>query len=93
MAFAHFIAGRDDDAANWATMALRVKPNWLPALRMSIASNAMRGRADDADRAMKLYRQIDPEVSIAKVCDHYPFRRGVDRQRLIHALREAGVPD
>src|SRR3546814_16857950 len=29
MGFAHFIAGRDDDAARWAAMALRVKPNWL----------------------------------------------------------------
>ena len=37
MAFAHFIAGRDEEAADWAAMALRVKPNWLPALRVAIA--------------------------------------------------------
>ena len=53
MAFAHFIAGRDEEAARWAAMALRVKPNWLPALRMTIASNAMRGQADQAKRALK----------------------------------------
>jgi TolB-like protein len=40
MAFAHFIAGRDDDAADWAARGLCVKPNWLPALRVAIASNA-----------------------------------------------------
>ena len=32
MGFAHFIAGRDEEAAPWAAMALRVKPNWPPAL-------------------------------------------------------------
>ena len=46
MAFAHFIAGRDDEAADWAAMALRLKPNWHPALRMALASNGMRGHAD-----------------------------------------------
>ena len=83
MAFAHFIAGRDDEAADWAAMALRVKPNWPPALRMAIASNAMRGQVDEADRAMNLYFRIDPEVSIAKICEFYPLRRDADRQRLI----------
>ena len=92
MAFAHFIAGHDDDASDWAANALRVKPNWLPALRVSIASNAMRGRVDDAKRAVKSYLQIDPEMSIAKICEHYPLRREVDRQRLILAMRKAGVP-
>jgi tetratricopeptide (TPR) repeat protein len=92
MAFAHFIAGHDDDASEWAANALRVKPNWLPALRVSIASNAMRGRVDDAKRAVKSYLQIDPEMSIAKICEHYPLRREVDRQRLILAMRKAGVP-
>lgn len=93
MAFAHFIAGRDDDAADWAAMALRVKPNWLPALRVAIASNAMRGQVDEADRALKSYHRIDPKVSIAKICEFYPLRRDVDRQRLILAMRTAGVPE
>lgn len=93
MAFAHFIAGRDDEAANWAAKALRVKPNWPPALRMAIASNAMRGRVDEAERALSSYFRVDPEVSIAKVCGFYPFRRDGHRQRLILAMRNAGVPE
>lgn len=92
MAFAHFIAGRDEEAADWAAMALRVKPNWPPALRVAIASNAMRGHAHEVERAMTSYRRIDPGVSIAKICDFYPLRRDGDRQRLILALRTAGVP-
>jgi hypothetical protein len=93
MAFAHFIADRDDEAARWAAMALRVKPNWLPALRMMIASNAMRGQAEQAKRALNAYLGIDPEVSINKLCEYYPFRREVDRQRLIAAMRKAGVAE
>jgi hypothetical protein len=30
-------------------------------------------------------------MSIAKICEHYPLRREVDRQRLIFAMRKAGV--
>jgi TolB-like protein len=93
MAFAHFIAGRDDEAARWAAMALRVKPNWLPALRMTIASNAMRGDPEQAKRALSVYLKMDPEVTIAKLCDYYPFRREADRRRLIAAMRTAGVPE
>ena len=92
LAFAHFIADRDDEAARWAAMALRVKPNWLPALRMTIASNAMQGQAEQARRALSAYRRIDPDVTITKLCEYYPFRRPADRQRLIAAMDKAGVP-
>ena len=60
MAFAHFIAGRDDEAADWAAMALRLKPNWHPALRMALASNGMRGRVDEADRVLRAYLRSRP---------------------------------
>jgi TolB-like protein len=93
MAFAHFIAGRDDEAARWAATALRVKPNWLPALRMALASNAMCGEAAEAQRVLNAYLAIDPQVSIAKICGYYPLRREADRQRLIAGMRAAGLPD
>ena len=91
MAFAHFIAERDQEAADWAALALRTKPNWMPALRVAIASNAMLGRAGEAKVALQAYEQVDPNVSIRKICEHYPFRRQRDQQRLVKALRQAGV--
>jgi TolB-like protein len=91
MAFAHFVAGRDQEAAKWAAMALKTKPNWMPALRVAIASNAMKGRAGEAKAALQSYERIDPDVSIRKICEHYPFRRQKDKQRLVKALRKAGV--
>ena len=91
MAFAHFVAGQDQEAAEWAAMALRTKPNWMPALRVAIASNAMQGRAAEAKAALHLYEQVDPNASIRKICEHYPFRRQTDKQRLVKALLKAGV--
>ena len=91
MAFAHFIAGRDEEAAHWAAMALCVKPNWLPALRMTIASNAMQGKIEAAKQALNAYLGIDPRVTVSKLCEYYPFRREADRQRLIAGMRKAGV--
>jgi len=92
MAFAHFIAGRDDDAVNWAAMALRVKPGWLPALRVAIVCNALRGQLAEAHRALELYSRIDPQVSAASF-GRYPLSRDMDRQRLILGIRKAGVPE
>jgi tetratricopeptide (TPR) repeat protein len=91
MAFSHFLAARDQEAAEWAAMALRTKPNWMPALRVAIAANAMQGRDAEARAALQSYELIDPTVSIRKICEHYPFRRQEDRQRLVKALRRARV--
>jgi TolB-like protein len=93
MAFAHFVGGRDEDAADWAAKALRLKPNLQPALRMAVASNGLRGHVDEARGALVAYLQIDPQVTIDKVCGFYPFRRALDRQRLIMGLRKAGMPE
>jgi TolB-like protein len=93
MGFAHFVAGRDAEAAAWAAMALRVKPNWMPALRVALAAGAMLGQVAETDRVLSLYLQIDPRATIAKICGFYPQRRERDRQRLIEALRIAGMPE
>lgn len=91
MALAHFISGRDQEASEWAAMAGRVKPNWMPALRLTIAANAMLGRTAEVRDALQAYERIDPAASICRICEHYPFQRQQDRQRLIAALSRAGV--
>jgi TolB-like protein len=93
MGFAHFIAGRDAEAADWAARALRIKPSWPPALRVAMVANAMRGHADEAGRIRSAYCELDPRASIPKICGYYPQRREADRQRLIEGLRRAGVPE
>jgi hypothetical protein len=60
---------------------------------MAIASNATRGQSKQAKQALNEYLEIDSEVTITRLCEHYPFRREPDRQRLIAAMRKAGVPE
>ncbi|HVV61809.1 MAG TPA: winged helix-turn-helix domain-containing protein [Pseudolabrys sp.] len=93
MAFAHFMAGRDEESARWAALALQLKPNWLPALRMAIVSNAMLERREEAKHALAAYFRVDPEVSVGKLRDYYPLRRQQDRERLLAGLRKAELPE
>jgi len=58
---------------------------------VAIASNAMKGHAAEAKAALQSYEQGDPDANIRKICEHYPFRRQKDKQRLVKALRKAGV--
>ena len=48
--FAHFLTGRDDEGASWASRSLRYQPDFLAALRLLAASNACAGRMDEAGR-------------------------------------------
>ena len=93
MGFAHFIAGRDAEAADWAARALRIKPDWPPALRVALVAAAMRGDPAEAERIRARYAGIDPQISVRKISSCYPLRREADRQRLVTALRKAGVPE
>ena len=92
-AFAHFIAGRDDEASAWAEQALRDKPNFHPAVRVAAASHAMAGRPDDAARAMAHLRQLNPALRTSDLKDLLPFRRPGDLARYAEGLRRAGLPD
>ena len=85
MAFAHFIAGRDQEAAEWAAMALRTKPNWMPALRVAIASNAMQGRTAEAKAGLQAYERIDPNVKFARYVStiHFSENRQAEAYRSV----------
>ena len=92
MGFAHFIAGRDTEAAEWAARALRIKPDWPPALRVALVAAAMHGHAAEAARIRTRYAGIDPQISVRKICSCYALRRDVDR-RLVTGLRKAGLAE
>lgn len=64
MAMAHFIAGRHQEAMSWAQMALREQPNYLTALRVAAASNALAGRSMEAKKSMTRLRELDPTLRI-----------------------------
>jgi tetratricopeptide (TPR) repeat protein len=93
IAFAHFLAGRYEEAINWAEAALRDRPNYLAAIRELAAANALAGRIPEAQKAMAHLRQIDPDMRVSTVADWVPLRRPDDLERLREGLRKAGLPE
>lgn len=94
-AFAHFFAGRYEEASSWAARSLRNQTSGLPhhqALRMAAASNALAGRLDEAQKAMRLLRRRDPALRISNLRELTPLRREQDIARYEEALRLAGLP-
>ena len=48
LAYAHFFAGRNEEASSWAATAVRQQPNFLPAQLIMMACHAMSGRVEEA---------------------------------------------
>ena len=93
IAFAHFLAGRHEEAITWAETALRERPNYGAALRELAAANALLGRMPEAEKAMARLREIDPTRRVSTVKDWLPLRRPDDLTRLQEGLRRAGLPE
>ncbi|HKS87496.1 MAG TPA: adenylate/guanylate cyclase domain-containing protein, partial [Pseudolabrys sp.] len=92
-AFAHFVAGRYDDASLWAEKALQERENYLPAIRDLAAANALAGRDAEAQAAVAQLRKVNPAMRVSSVKEWLPFRRPDDLRRLEDGLRKAGLPE
>ena len=94
IALAHFCAGRYDEAARWAELALRDQPNIAPPMRVAAASHALAGELAEAQQIIKRLRQLDPALRLSNLGDLLPpFRRGEDHARFMDGLRKAGLPE
>ena len=91
--FAHFIAGRYDEALSWGTRALRDQPDFLAALRLVAASSACIEQMDQARAAMARHLQLDPAMNLSKLRQYNPTRKPADFARFAGALRKAGMPE
>jgi adenylate cyclase len=93
MAYAHFFAGRNDEATAWAANVVRRQPNYLAGQRIMTACHAMAGRIDEARQACAVTMQIDPTQRISVSNARAPFRRPQDVDKLAQAFRIAGMPE
>ena len=92
VAFAHFFAGRYDEASSCAEQVLRERSNFHMALRMAAASHAMAHRLQPARNALASLREIDPALCVSSLRDLTPIRRPEDIARYAEGLRKAGLP-
>jgi TolB-like protein len=92
-AFAHFIAGRYDEALSWAEKGLWDHANNLASLEIATASNALAGRLAEARKTMARLRDLNPALRVSNIKDWVRFRRPGDLARLEDGLRKAGLPE
>ena len=93
-AFAHFFAGRYDEASSWAEKAFWERPNILATLRIAAASNALAGRLEEAQKAVARALELDPDMRLSNLKDRVGvFRRAEDYEKYAGALRQAGLPE
>jgi TolB-like protein len=93
IAYAHFFAGRYDEASSWAEKAVRSRPTWLTAVRGAAASHALAGRFDEARKYMARMRDLDPALCLSNLKELLPLRRAEDFAKWAEALRKAGLPE
>ncbi|HWK32890.1 MAG TPA: CadC-family transcriptional regulator, partial [Hyphomicrobium sp.] len=93
IAMAHLFAGRLESASALAEEAYANLPSFLMAAGIVAASRALAGRNDEARRAMKHLRKLDPSLRISNIGDWLPIRRPEDLSLFADGLRKAGLPD
>src|SRR5262249_44390029 len=93
LGFAHFFAGRHDEAAAVAAKAVREGANWAPAYLMAAASAAFAGRTNEARSAVTKLLQIAPGYRVSNLRDVWPLRRPQDLAKFEEGLRKAGLPE
>jgi TolB-like protein len=93
-AFAHFFAGRYDEAVAWAERAFWERPNILATLRIAAASYALAGRAEEAQKAVARALELDPGMRVSNLKERIGwFGRPEDFAKYADALRKAGLPE
>ena len=93
MAWAHFFAGRYQEAMSWAEKAVREQSNYFPALSILVGSCSMAGREAEARSTLESLRRLDPDLRISTLGEAFPIRRPEHFARFAHALQKAGLPD
>jgi predicted Zn-dependent protease len=91
-AFAHFLAGRYDEAVGWANRALSEQPNYPAANRILAASNALAGHVIEAHEAIARLRELDPSLRVSNLNEVFPLRRPEDPRQICRRLAKSWAP-
>jgi hypothetical protein len=93
IALAHIYAGRLDGASSWAEKSVRELPSFLFAASIVAASHAPAGRTEEARRAVRDLRALDPALRISNLKDWVPIHRPENRAAFADGLGRAGLPE
>lgn len=91
--FAHFIAGRYEEAIENAEAVATSSQNAGVADSSVAASAILLGRPDEARRAMQRLREAEPKLRLSNLRSRFPIVKDDDFHRFAQALRDAGLPE
>jgi adenylate cyclase len=93
MAMAHVAAGRYEDAVDWAKRLRRHKPEYPISFLILAGSYVRLERIDEARSALREALRLNPAYSVSGVRLALVGADATLRERIIDALRKAGLPE
>ena len=91
IALAHYLAGRFDQAIDWAERAVHRMPPWFYGHFLLAASHLEAGREAEAEAAVARCREILPRACV-QLLERFPLKDPDKMEQLRHSLRQAGLP-
>ena len=92
IAIAHYLAGRYPEAVKAARQAVQLRPGYIGAHRILAASLAQGGHLDEAKAELATVRQLQPDISIARIRESVPYTERTI-ERFVEGMRKAGLTD
>jgi tetratricopeptide (TPR) repeat protein len=96
IAWAYLGGGRYEEAADAAVATLRIQPDYIPGLRVSMVTSALAGRLEEAQVHAAKVMTKQPNISIAwlRAFLSVPLQRNAKAmETYLEGARLAGVPD
>ncbi len=90
MAFAHYLAGRFDEAVDWAGRAIHRMPQWYFAHFILAASHQRAGRLGEARKAIEDCYAVLPDAAVSQI-DRMPLKDQDALEVFRDSLRKAGL--
>ena len=92
-ACAHFFAGREEEATDWARTSVLTQPDYRLGMCILAASLGSAGKSAEAGEVMDRLRRIDPALRLSTLRAWFPIRRPEHVARWTEGLRRAGLPE
>jgi adenylate cyclase len=91
LGLSYALTGRYDEAITWCEKAVRQEPNDLLARIMMTVVYSFSGRDEEARAEAAEVLRIQPKFSLKKFEQQLTYKKEVERERFLGALRKAGL--
>ena len=93
--FAHFMAGRYEEASAWCDKTLHEAPDYPPALRMKAATCGLLGRLDEGRVWVERLLAVSPDTTVSSMRLYYgvAMKKPGCLEAFLDGLRKAGLPE